>query len=337
MLDPAARGSCGDAGPRSDADLGVAHHPDRPPPGDASDRPAPDRPDRPVSSDRPVRADADRPVRSGADRFGAERSGHGHGHREDGGEFGHRHGDEADDTYGETYGETYDDAYDDPYDEGATEGDSALDDLPGPDGRDGEGGGRNAMLLACVPVGPPEALELARGLGLPLNVVSAARAVLGGGERPLGLLVDDRDAVLAGALRIPAVPAQREPVREERAASGVLGQLSRRAALVRPAVLRHLGGDDGMLPRLRVEADGVLLADPARPVVELSVSVLADRVREGLAEVVVRQPAASALGARNAPPSEVRVAARTVTVSGPDGDTRTWRVAPAVLRLTVPV
>nr|WP_308405564.1 hypothetical protein [Streptomyces tardus] len=304
VRDPAPRGSRGDAGPRGDADLGVAHHPDRPPAGDLRDRPG--RSDRPDGSDRSGRSDG-------------HRFGHGHGYRDDGGEFG-----PGDD--------------DDPYDECA-EGDSALDDALGSDSRDGTGGGRgrNAMLLACVPVGPPESLELARGLGLPMDVVSAARAVLGGGERPLGLLVDDRDAVLAGALRIPAVPAQREPVREERAASGVLGQLSRRAALVRPAVLRHLGGDDGMLPRLRVEADGVLLADPARPVVELSVSVLADRAREGLAEVVVRQPAASALGARGAPPSEVRVAARTVTVSGPDGDTRTWRVAPAVLRLTVPV
>lgn len=194
---------------------------------------------------------------------------------------------------------------------------------------------RDASLLACVPVGPPESLALARGLGLPLDVVSAARAVLGGVERPLGLLVDDQDAVLAGGLRIPAVPAQRGPSPEERTSSGVLGSLTRRAALVRPA-RRHRDAHGVPLPRLRVEADGVLLADPARPLTELSVSALADCARDGLAEVVVRQAASTVLGAQTSTPSEVRVAARSVTVSSPDGDTRTWRVAPSTLRLTVP-
>ena len=216
-------------------------------------------------------------------------------------------------------------------DMGATQGPRDAQDMGG--GRDTAD--RDATLLACVPVGPPESLALARGLGLPLDVVSAARAVLGGVERPLGLLVDDQDVVVAGGLRIPAVPAQRGPSPEERTSSGVLGSLSRRAALVRPA-RRHRDAHGLPLPRLRVEADGVLLADPARPVTELSVSALADCARDGLAEVVVRQAASSPLGAEASAPSEVRVAARSVTVSGPDGATRTWRVAPMALRLTVP-
>lgn len=88
--------------------------------------------------------------------------------------------------------------------------------------------------------------------------------------------------------------------------------------------------------RLRVEADGVLLADPERPVELVSVSVAG-----GLANVLVR-PRASA--------DSVRVQAHAVTVSGVDrryrAETvgtggpvwaRTWTVLPAALRLTVPV
>lgn len=189
-------------------------------------------------------------------------------------------------------------------------------------------------LLACVPVGPPESLVLARDLGLPTDVVSAARTVLGDAERPLGLLMDDRDTVLAGGLRVPCQRVA-EP-EEERPVSGVLGSLTRRAALVRP-VRRYRDAHGVPLPRLRVEADGVLLADHDRPLAELRVCALADQAAEGLVEVVIR-PAASALlgGLREEPPPEVRVTARVVTVVGPEGEVRTWRLAPVGLRLTVP-
>lgn len=192
--------------------------------------------------------------------------------------------------------------------------------------------------LAFVPVGPPEALELAGVLGLSTDVVTAARAVLIGAERAVGLLVDDRDALLIGGLRIPAPRAAEAPP-PECEAPGVLGSLTRRAGLVRsPRRPRDAHGTP--LPRLRVEADGVLLADPELPVAELSVSAVADGASAGLAEVVLRQasPARAAFvgGSRTDAPPPVRVTARTVTVSGPDMDTRTWRVAHSVLRLTVP-
>lgn len=190
--------------------------------------------------------------------------------------------------------------------------------------------------LAFVPVGRPEALELAVELGLPTDVVTAARAVLAGVERQVGLLVDDRDVLLLGALRIPE--PRSAPSEEESEAPGVLEALSRRAGLVR-AARRYRDEHGAPLPRLRVEADGVLLGDPEHPVAELSVSALVDGAGAGLAEVVLRQatpprPAFIGTGAGSSPP--VRVTARAVTVSGPDFGSRTWRVARSGLRLTVP-
>ncbi|MBB1257000.1 diacylglycerol kinase, partial [Streptomyces sp. OF3] len=183
-------------------------------------------------------------------------------------------------------------------------------------------------VLAFVPVGPAPELELARCLGLPTDVVSASRAVLGGAERPVGLLVDDSDAVLVGGLRIPA--ARHEP--EGAQPPGVRGSLSRCADLVRPARWRASGFPTPST-RLRVEADGVLLVDVEQPVAELSVSAPADCVATGLAEVVVRQVGRDRSASGGQP---LRVRARTVTVSGPELGTRTWHVARSSLRLTVP-
>lgn len=124
------------------------------------------------------------------------------------------------------------------------------------------------------------------------------------------------------------------------------------------------GGRRGRVPaqrlRLRIEADGVLLADLDRPV--RGVSVLpggadetngtggTDRARaeagpdgvagaDGMAEVVVHWPGSE---------QPVRTRARAVTVSGPDFHyradavvggpvrTRTWTVQPGAWRLTLP-
>ncbi|WP_338931648.1 hypothetical protein WEB32_16455 [Streptomyces netropsis] len=86
--------------------------------------------------------------------------------------------------------------------------------------------------------------------------------------------------------------------------------------------------------RLRVEADGVLLADLDRPVERVRVSVV-----DGLAEVVVHHPSSA---------RPVRARARAVTVSGPDfryraddvGQgpvrSRTWTALPGAWRLTLP-
>ncbi|MFI8944235.1 hypothetical protein [Streptomyces syringium] len=86
--------------------------------------------------------------------------------------------------------------------------------------------------------------------------------------------------------------------------------------------------------RLRVEADGVLLADLDQPVERVTVSVV-----EGRAEVVVHHRSAD---------RPVRARARAVTVSGPDfryrADevgagpvrSRTWTVRPGAWQLTLP-
>ncbi|MEV0371403.1 hypothetical protein AB0I10_16510 [Streptomyces sp. NPDC050636] len=124
------------------------------------------------------------------------------------------------------------------------------------------------------------------------------------------------------------------------------------------------GGRRGRVPaqrlRLRIEADGVLLADLDRPVRGVSVvpggaddadgTVGMDGARaeagpdggagaDGLAEVVVHWPGSE---------RPVRTRARAVTVSGPDFHyradavvggpvrTRTWTVQPGAWRLTVP-
>ncbi|WP_394813917.1 diacylglycerol kinase family protein [Streptomyces litchfieldiae] len=165
--------------------------------------------------------------------------------------------------------------------------------------------------LAMVPVGPGPSVAVARALGVPTDAVAASRAVLTGTDRRLDMLTDDAGGVVLGPLGIPA-PRSRS--------SGATGLWWR--TVHRPR------------QRLRVEADGRVLADVDRPVAGVSV-----RAANGLAEVVVRpSPAGAELSAR----------ATSVTVSGPafsyradaldQGPTRarTWTVRPGALRLTVP-
>src|SRR5206468_2150840 len=101
------------------------------------------------------------------------------------------------------------------------------------------------------------------------------------------------------------------------------------------SLLRALKHGPAALQRLRVEADGVVLADLDRPVREVSVAAPAG----GLAEVFIRGPEES---------RPLRVRAHAVTVSGrgfryrADESvtgpvrSRTWTVEPAAWRLTVP-
>ncbi|NGO72205.1 diacylglycerol kinase [Streptomyces boncukensis] len=193
--------------------------------------------------------------------------------------------------------------------------------------------------LAAVPVGSPAAVTVLRGLGVPGDVVAAARAVLAGAERPRDLLVDDGDGVVLGGLRIPAPGAGPPP------AAGAVGtgpgsaartpwrRVRRSLARVARAVEPVPDAPRAPLPqRLRVEADGELLADPDRPVAEVAVRTGPDGA--GLAEVTVR-PGRTAW-------------ARTVTVSGgpfrfaADAAVggpvraRTWTVHPAAWRLVLP-
>ncbi|WP_443066294.1 diacylglycerol kinase [Streptomyces sp. NBC_01262] len=183
--------------------------------------------------------------------------------------------------------------------------------------------------VGLVPVGHRSALPLARALGVPAGAVPAARAVLDGAERELDLLVDDSGGIVVGALRIPCGAAP--PVR---LGWPPIEQAARTARAAR-SLVRSLVAN-GHPQRLRVEADGVILADLDRPVHEVSVRTAQ---QPGLAEVLVR-------GSNGSGP--VFVQARTVTVSGRDfryrADaavsgpvrTRTWTLQPAAWRLTVP-
>ncbi|MFF5502958.1 diacylglycerol kinase [Streptomyces roseolus] len=188
---------------------------------------------------------------------------------------------------------------------------------------------RDRAPLALVPIGPPDALEVAHGFGVPRGAVAAARAVLDGTVRSLDLLVDDSGGVVLGELRLPAVPV---PASGTASVWGTCRSLVR--TLVRPAppfpgVLVH---------RLRVEADGVLLADVDAPVT----AVTARPADAGDGTAVVAVHLAGPYGAPR------RAVAGSFTVSGPDfryradgrvtGPVRrrTWTVRAAGWGLTLP-
>ncbi|GAA2084173.1 diacylglycerol kinase family protein [Streptomyces albiaxialis] len=221
--------------------------------------------------------------------------------------------------------------------------------------------------LAVVPVGAAPTVALTRGLGVPADAVSAARAVLGGGERRLDLLVDDDGGVVLGGLHIPASPGAGRrgvPPARDAGAHGDGRSPWRRvcrsfARTVLPQGMR--GGEDRpgelltepaereqVAQALRVEADGRVLADLDLPVTEVSVRTAAG---PGLAEVTVRAGAGAGSGAGSgagAPDGPVVERARVVTVSGTafryradarvggPVRTRTWTVVPEGWRLVLP-
>ncbi|MFD0267614.1 diacylglycerol kinase [Streptomyces sp. NPDC127106] len=186
-----------------------------------------------------------------------------------------------------------------------------------------------AGAVSVIPVGQVGSLGLVRTLGVPLSAVSAARAVLDGVVGMRDLLVDDSDGVVLGGLRIP-------PVRPSVPRPAGPSVRSAYRSLVRtlvgpPPAAPARGGTGGH--RLRVEADGVVLADVDRPVEDLSL----EPGRGGLAEVLVRVDG-TAVGAR----------ARVLTVTGADfryradgavaGPVRrrTWTLQPAAWGLILP-
>jgi hypothetical protein len=222
--------------------------------------------------------------------------------------------------------------------------------------------------VAHVPVGPVGTTPLARALGLPTHPAPAARAVLSGAERCLDLLVDDRGEVVLGGVEIGSGNhgggrVNGSVVAQSRA-NGSAGAGAWYGAVGRNALVlaRHLRKPlptrlAGRLPRLRVEADGVVLADLDRPVQLVAVSNACPAAAEnappaasgdhggwqpddGLVEVVVRRPSAT---------GPLRVRARAVTVSGREFSyaadaeltgpvrTRTWTVLPGAWRLKVPL
>ncbi|MFI5763738.1 diacylglycerol kinase [Streptomyces sp. NPDC051563] len=208
--------------------------------------------------------------------------------------------------------------------------------------------------VSLIPVGPAGSLVLALQLGVPLSAVSAARAVLDGAVGMRDLLVDDSDGVVLGGIGIPPPPVGAGSGSRSGARSGAGG-------VPRPAgpsvwnayrsLVRTFGRPPAGAPsaagsarghRLRVEADGVVLADVDGMVEGVTVSA---REGDGLADVLVRL-AADPDGDRE---PVVRVRASAVTVSGADfryrSDVaitgpvrrRTWTLRPAAWGLTLPL
>lgn len=208
--------------------------------------------------------------------------------------------------------------------------------------------------VSLIPVGQAGSLVLALQLGVPLSAVSAARAVLDGAVGLRDLLVDDSDGVVLGGIGIPPPPVGRAsgsrsgPGGVPRPAGPSVWSAYR--SLVRTFVRPPLvaSGGPGAGHRLRVEADGVVLADVDRMVEDLTVSA---REGDGLADVLVRTGGGvgSDVGEGAGAGSVVRARAATVTVSGADfryrsdvGITgpvrrRTWTLRPAAWALTLPL
>ncbi|WP_314175761.1 diacylglycerol kinase [Streptomyces winkii] len=190
-------------------------------------------------------------------------------------------------------------------------------------------------VLSVVPVGAEETVALTCGLGVPADAVSAARTVLDGVEQRLGLLIDDSGGVVLGGIRIPEPPGGDGP-------QGLGGALRAKAALSRA---RRLAAARVPAQRLRVEADGELLADLDRPVAEVSVTTPGSSSGGDsgppFAQVTVRPQGADRSGL-------VRARAKAVTVSGPDFSyradalvggpvrVRTWTALAAAWSLTLP-
>ncbi|GAA2139547.1 diacylglycerol kinase family protein [Kitasatospora kazusensis] len=136
--------------------------------------------------------------------------------------------------------------------------------------------------VGVVPVGRPGAVGALRALGVPAEPVVAARAVINGSSRKLDLLVDDCGAVVLGGVRIRGAgdghPGGWRSL-WAKLASSEQGKADHRAADGAPDPRRRLD------PRLRIEADGQLLADVHQPVRLLQVNAPADG---GVMELVLR-------------------------------------------------
>lgn len=186
--------------------------------------------------------------------------------------------------------------------------------------------------VGMVPVGRSEELAAARALGVPGEPVRAARAVLSGAPRRLDLLVDDGGGVALGGVRITGGGARRAASRS----GGWRSLWAKLAAAEQANALTPDGADHGS--RVRVEADGRLLADVHRPVRLVQVT-LPSGASDGTGEMEVVVAASGAL---------VRARAASVSVVGRGFDyeadgrpvgpvrARTWTVHPGAWGLLLP-
>ncbi|MEV7777829.1 diacylglycerol kinase family protein [Kitasatospora sp. NPDC088351] len=188
--------------------------------------------------------------------------------------------------------------------------------------------------VGMVPVGRANELTAARALGVPGAPVPAARAVLSGAPRKLDLLVDDGGGVALGGVRISGSGVRRMVGRT----GGWRSLWAKLAAAEQASPLTSENGKNDHGSRIRVEADGRLLADVHRPVRLVQVTLPGgEAAGAGVMEVVVRAPGAL-----------VRTRAATVSVAGrgfgyeADGHpvgpvrTRTWTVHPGAWGLLLP-
>ncbi|MEU1286572.1 diacylglycerol kinase [Kitasatospora sp. NPDC005856] len=186
--------------------------------------------------------------------------------------------------------------------------------------------------VGMVPVGRSEELAAARALGVPGEPVRAARAVLSGAPRRLDLLVDDGGGVALGGVRITGGGARRAAGRS----GGWRSLWAKLAAAEQANALTPDSADHGS--RVRVEADGRLLADVHRPVRLVQVT-LPSGASDGTGEMEVVVAASGAL---------VRARAASVSVVGRGFDyeadgrpvgpvrARTWTVHPGAWGLLLP-
>jgi hypothetical protein len=197
--------------------------------------------------------------------------------------------------------------------------------------------------VGMVPVGRAEELATARAFGVPGEPVRAARAVLSGAPRTFDLLVDDGGGVALGGVRITGGATRRLVGR----AGGWRSLWAKLAAAEQANALAPEAADHS--PRVRVEADGRLLADVHRPVrlVELSLPGGGDGAVGGAADVPAGGTGVLEVVVR-ASGALVRVRAASVSVVGrgfgyeADGHpvgpvrARTWTVHPGSWGLLLP-
>src|SRR5690606_9970570 len=211
--------------------------------------------------------------------------------------------------------------------------------------------------IGLVPLGTGN--DLARSLNIPLDPREAAKALTGGRERALDLLVDDEGGIVVNAVHV-----------------GVGAQASERAAALKPLLRKAAYGVGALVAgvrgtgwRLRARVDGGPVTGGGRRVVMVGVgnggaigggTPLAPRARpdDGLADVVVSYAvsplARLAFGLqlrRGRHPERadvVTVRGRSITVEGepapanadgelfPPAPRRTWALHPAAWRIIVP-
>ena len=211
--------------------------------------------------------------------------------------------------------------------------------------------------LGLIPLGTGN--DFARGVGIPLDPVEAARVVISAASRPVDVLVDCAGEVVVNAVHV-GVGA--EAGREAENWKSRLGRLGYYAGAVIAGV--KTGGQ-----RLRVEADGEVLADIDRSVLQVGIAngpcigggteLAPDAdVADGLLDVVVSFATAPLdrlayglrlrRGSHDQRTDVVAVQAKSVGVSGQqfwcnaDGElygperNHSWRVEPGAARVLLP-